>query len=366
MIIDAYIPTITHTSVDIRIISHSGQKLIIIFNGEREKAVRSFIHNYDLYFFFCRFSGLTPARHYSVKIFQEPEDTVELKIKTLEVPAGRRICRFGILPDLHIASHSINRPDSGKRLYGKALELAEKYIPHLENQGAEFILFPGDTLDPASKENINLFRGLKNTSGIPFYPVIGNHEGWGNGNEKEFNSVFCQNEKGFYGFSRGNARFLMLNTPDQSSLFPHTEQYAWLKNELDKSGHMKNIFLSLHFSFILHPCVRGFKNDGMQQLYNSGELLALLKKYKGIKVVFAGHKNVPSKVMVDGIAHLLSPQLIQAPCSYTLIDLYETGLMCTVYEIDEQEYVWQSRQAFGNGWQERYGEEESRNFTLVF
>ena len=104
----------------------------------------------------------------------------------------------------------------------------------------------------------------------------------------------------------------------------------------------------------------------MQQLFNFRELLTLLHKYKGIKAVFAGHKNVPSKVINNGIAHLLSPQLIQAPCSYDIVDLFEDGLIRTVYEIDEQDYVWQSRKVFGKGWQERYGEEGSRNFTLVF
>lgn len=331
-----------------------------------KKGVDDHIHKHNHYFFNCSFSGLKSKQVYTLKIYQEQKKGYELRIKTLCVPESRKICRFGILTDLHIAGNYINRPDSGKRLYGKALELADKYITRLKEQGAEFILFPGDTLDPASKENINLFTKLKNKSGIPFYAVIGNHEGWADGDERIFNSLFCFCEKGFYAFSRGNARFLMLSTPDQSSLYPHTEQYSWLKGELDQYGHTMNIFLCLHFSFILHPCVRGYKNDGMQQLYNSGELLALFQKYKGIKAVFAGHKNVPSKVMVNGIAHLLSPQLIQAPCSYDIVDLYETGLIRTVYEIDEQDYVWRSRQAFGKGWQERYGEEESRNFTLLF
>lgn len=366
MIIDAYIVTTTYNFLDVRVISTTGRKIKIIVESEKEKSVDCNIHKHNLYFFTCCFYGLKSEHEYTLKIFQEPNERIEYKIKTLAVPESRKLCRFGILPDLHIAYNYISRPDSGKRLYGKALELADKYITRLKKQDAEFILFPGDTLDPASKKNLKLFSDLKTNSGIPFYPVIGNHEGWGNGDEERFNSMFCFHENGFYAFSVGNARFLMLCTPDQSSLSPQTVQHTWLCNELQQYGHTMNIFLCLHFSFILHPCVRGWKNDGMQQLYNSGELLTLFKKYKGIKAVFAGHKNVPSKVVKDGIAHLLHPQLIQAPCGYDIIDLFETGLIRTVYEIDEQDYVWQSRQAFGSGWQERFGNEESRNFTLIF
>ncbi|MBN2441144.1 MAG: metallophosphoesterase [Spirochaetales bacterium] len=394
MIIDAYTATITSDSVDVRIISDSPKDITVLIDPESALIINPQIHVNNLYFFKYRCNTpymnnwksatadntpylnnwksatadnrLLSDKEYTLHMSQDQEKKHEIRFKTLAIPPGQKICRFGILTDLHIAHNYIQRPDSGKRLYGKALELAQTYITEIEKQGADFIIFPGDTLDPASKENITLFTDLKNRSSIPFYPVIGNHESWGTGDGNKFNRLFCAGENGFYAFSVGNVRFIMLSTPEQSSLYPQTAQYAWLKQELEEHGRSMNIFLFLHFSIILHPCVRGYKNDGMQQLYNSKELRELLQKYKGIKAVFAGHKNVPSKIMHHGIAHILSPQLIQAPCGYDVVDVYDHGLTKTTYEIDEQDYVWQSRMAYGRGWQERYGTEESRNFTLLF
>jgi hypothetical protein len=81
-------------------------------------------------------------------------------------------------------------------------------------------------------------------------------------------------------------------------------------------------------------------------------------------VFFAGHKNVPSRIIKDKINHLLCPQLIQAPCGFYMLDVYEKGLLCSYYEIDEKHYIQVSRNAFEQFWKKRFGTEESRNFVL--
>ena len=126
-------------------------------------------------------------------------------------------------------------------------------------------------------------------------------------------------------------------------------------------------FIFSHFSLILHPCVQGWKNDGLQQLDNYREILKLIQQFPNVRAFLAGHKNVPSRIMLDGVAHILCPQLIQSPCGYSIIYFYENGWVMTTHEIDEQDYVWCSRKAFSSsGWQERFGTEESRNFCIEY
>ena len=69
---------------------------------------------------------------------------------------------------------------------------------------------------------------------------------------------------------------------------------------------------------------------------------------------------------MDGIPHLLTPQLFQSPNGFNIIDFYEGGWMNITYEIDEQHYVWHCRTAPGIDWQERFGTETSRHFVVNY
>ncbi|MBN2536152.1 MAG: hypothetical protein JXB88_24940 [Spirochaetales bacterium] len=127
MILDAYASTITHDSIDIRIISGSGCTIRAGVDSAPVEVIDSHIHNHNVHFFKTSFHGLSSASTYTIHIKQEQDNPFILKIKTLDLPTGKKICRFATLPDLHISSEFIHRPDSGKRLYSRALELAIEY-----------------------------------------------------------------------------------------------------------------------------------------------------------------------------------------------------------------------------------------------
>jgi hypothetical protein len=123
-----------------------------------------------------------------------------------------------------------------------------------------------------------------------------------------------------------------------------------------------SVFCCAHFSLLLHPCVQGYKNDGMQVLWGAPEVLDLLKFYPQARAWIAGHKNVPSKLVHDGVLHLLSPQLIQAPCAFRVIDIHEEGIRSRTYDIEQQELAQLSQQAYGADYPERLGRPEDRDF----
>ena len=135
---------------------------------------------------------------------------------------------------------------------------------------------------------------------------------------------------------------------------------------MDEHANRRDTFVVAHFSLLLHPCVQGWKNDGMQQLHDFQSVLDLFGHYSKIRAFIAGHKNVPSRLVRDGILHLLSPQLIQAPCGYSVIEVCEDGLLHNAYEIDEQQYVQICRDSYGDDYAERYGGEKDRNYLYPF
>ena len=90
--------------------------------------------------------------------------------------------------------------------------------------------------------------------------------------------------------------------------------------------------------------------------------MVLLHRHPNVRAWIAGHKNVPSKMIRGGVLHLLSPQLIQAPCGFRILDVHDDGILSRVYDIEEQHLARLSRAAYGAGYAERHGAEADRDF----
>jgi hypothetical protein len=228
------------------------------------------------------------------------------------------------------------------------------------------IFLLGDTLDPAEDDEIRWLKSLIDRSSVPVHIVIGNHEAYGGISTEQFHRAFGLPEHGHHVIRVRGVPFLMLATPDQDSLSPGSAGYDWLTSALSRIDPHEDVFCCAHFSLLLHPCVQGWKNDGMQVLSASEAILALLRRHPNARAWIAGHKNVPSKVERDGVLHLLSPQLIQAPCGYRLLDIHPNGIRSRVDDIDEQDLASWSRLAYGDDYDERHGVEEDRDFWWVF
>lgn len=159
---------------------------------------------------------------------------------------------------------------------------------------------------------------------------------------------------------------LMLSTPTPEALQPRSSQFRWLAEQLASVHCDDDVVIFSHFSLLLHPCVQSWRNDGYQLLESHQEVLDLLSRHPRVRLFAAGHKNVPSRLLQGHTLHLLSPQLIQAPCSYDLLDLCEHGLARTTCEIDEQHHVEVARAAYEHNWRLRFGTEVDRCFVWQY
>lgn len=370
MILDAYVPTRGVDFVEVRAITDCDSVLHLTFQTD---SYELFPGNYSLgglHFFRQQIRDLRPGSAYELLVEQAGTESVELQTSTLAPPTGDLLFRFGLVADPHLDTRAIggSRPlRYTRRMYDQSVELHRKYLAQLEEMGAAFIILPGDIVDPASEDNLALARDIFSSVSTPCYPIIGNHEAYDRAAERQFYRAFDLPEDGLLSFDRDGVRFLLLSTPAQGSLDPGTAQLAWLQDQLRDYGDVQDTLLFSHFSLLLHPCVQGWKNDGFQQLHNHRDVMALLNSHQKVRAFIAGHKNVPSMMMRDGIAHVLCPQLIQAPSSFDVVDVYRNGLVLTVREIEEQHTVQISREAYGPaGWRERYGTEAGRNFVLNY
>ena len=287
----------------------------------------------------------------------------------MEVPderIGSLSCKIALLPDCHIRpglTPTIPKHPT-KRHYSCAKSLFENYLDKLSSQ-VDAIFLLGDTLDPASPDGLQWLKEQIQATPIPVHTIIGNHETFGTITAEEFHQALGLPTHGNYLTRVNEVPFLMLATPTQSSLFPGSQEYQWLESELKElSG--EDLFCCAHWSLLLHPCVQGWHNDGMQQLFASNDIRFLLRKYPNVRAWIAGHKNVPSKVIQDNLLHLLSPQLIQAPCGYRILHIHENAIVASTHDIEESHIADLSRQAYGPDYPSRHGKEEDRNFTWKF
>ncbi|MBN1607737.1 MAG: metallophosphoesterase [Polyangiaceae bacterium] len=366
MLFDAYVPTRTHSALEVRVRSGSTGPVVLEL-GEREATLTEpRVSHRGRHFFRHTFEDLPSRAALGLRALDLATGAeTALGAATLPAPVGQHKLSVGLLADLHLSLErsSIDRYRRGeKRLYGLGLELAERYLQRLEALGADVIVLPGDLVDPCTERSVAALREILGTVKIPCYPIIGNHEPWSPGGIATFQRGLGLPDSGYYAVTHRGVRLLLLSTPEPDALGPDSAQIRWLESELRAAPAPLDIVLFSHFSLLLHPCVAGPRNDGYQLLSNHRALLALIARYPNVRVFSAGHKNVPSRMLRGSTLHLLSPQLIQAPCACDMLRFYEGGVSRTVYEIDEQHYVEVARGAYEHVWPMRYGDEDGRNF----
>ncbi len=367
-LIDAYLPTIYTDWVELRVVCEKeGNAIRVRLSGEPWLSLEAVSEDASRCYYRQRFTELSSGSSQVLEVTNGTE-VVRLPFRTLMPPPGPRKVTFGILPDLHIQPFAESRrvPLRTKRLYAVAEELAFRYLKRLEDQGLDMVIFPGDTIDPLDDYTLGVTRDLLRSVNIPCHLMIGNHETYGPYDERDFFRAFDSPPEGYRSFVFNDVAFILLSTPHQGSLSPSGHQFKWLAAELEKHADQHDTFVFAHFSLLLHPCVSGRKNDGMQQLHDYQSVPDLINRYPRVRAFIAGHKNVPSRLAHRKVLHLLCPQLIQAPCGYSVVEVYETGLIHNVFEIEEQHYVQISRDAHADEYPERYGEDEQRNYVYRY
>jgi 3',5'-cyclic AMP phosphodiesterase CpdA len=367
---DVYVPTCTPDSVEVRVRTTADGPVTLTLDDRQTFLPHPNLTFGGARFFRHTFDELPADTRFSVNAaLHSGKKSVEVLADTLKAPDGAEKLKVGVLSDLHLPRHALSieayRPGT-RRLIGLSEQLARRYIRRLEAMGADIIVLPGDLVEPCTTEMLSKLKEIIHSVSIPCLPIIGNHEPWSRNGEVLFYEVLDLPPGGYYAVERNRMRLLMLSTPDPAALAHGSRQLAWLKEQLDEAAPNDDIVLFSHFSLRLHPCVAGSRNDGYQLLSNHREILNLIEQYPNVRVFAAGHKNVPSVMVRNGIVHTLSPQLIQSPCGYDLFHFFEGGVQRTTFEIEEQHYCELARAAYAHDWPMRFGSARSRNFHLSY
>lgn len=126
-----------------------------------------------------------------------------------------------------------------------------------------------------------------------FYPAIGNHEA---GSRRYFELFDLPGNERWYSVIRRNIAFFILDT--NGSLVPGSEQYTWLKENLEKCTSRFKVAIFHHPPFSSGPHVEDEKNLRTT-------IVPLLQKY-GVQAVFSGHDHDYERSMYNGTYYIVT------------------------------------------------------------
>lgn len=170
-----------------------------------------------------------------------------------------------------------------------------------------FVLHTGDLV--ANGRNLNQWTSdffqpaAPMLAKVPFYPVLGNHEGGSSYYFKYFN--LPGNER-WYSFDASNVHIIALDS--NSSFNNGSAQYKWLVNDLEKHKNAKWKLIFMH-----HPTYtsgeHGDKRNGVpveQPIRTAQKLFPSLAKKYGIKLIFAGHDHAYERSVNGGVTYIVT------------------------------------------------------------
>jgi len=328
--------------------------LVATCGGGGLQEIGSALEEDGLWFHHFEANNLSPSTSYTISAEPADQPPVVLQTSTLSKPPGKHLFRFGILAD----PHCCDLPTKYGRQFDESFALFGKYLGRLTALGAQCIFLPGDMTEQGTAPQLARCHQEISAVSIPVHVMAGNHEH----DPDLFRSVFSL-EPGYYSFEQSGQRFICLQTTTPRDLEPHTAQFAWLQEEL--AAATEDIYIFSHYSLTQHPYL---ERENGASISNCEQISQMLGRVPNVRAVFSGHKNVPTRTDCAGVAHLVCPQLVQTPCGFDLVDIYDGGLVRHLFEIDETNLDWRSRSAYPSVDEVhyRYGLEEGRNMSLFF
>jgi len=191
---------------------------------------------------------------------------------------------------------------------GSNFGVRSKIVEQIIKEKPSFVIHTGDMVDYGDEENWKLYdeyEGKIQRSGIPVYPVIGNHE-YAVKSESElseplsyyFSRFPMLNGRHWYSFECGNTLFVMLDT--NMDYKEGSAQYSWLISQLKKNS----TFLIVTFHHPPYTKTR-HKRDADQflaELFEKAPEMGFRKP----DIVFSGHGHNYERYEKRGIMYVVS------------------------------------------------------------
>ena len=169
----------------------------------------------------------------------------------------------------------------------------------------DFIIHVGDMIAQPGQKEWQAFFEISKEIGIPFFPVVGNHEVAGTSRGEEiFRRQFqLPGDKTYYSFRAGEGLFVVLNSERGRGKIIN-DQWNWLRSLLSSS---KERFKMVFLHRPVFPPTDSFKwGRGMDRYPEERDKLHRLFLDTGVKAVFSGDDHRYNRREVSRVLYLIT------------------------------------------------------------
>lgn len=155
-----------------------------------------------------------------------------------------------------------------------------KVIKAMNNEGGDLVLACGDLGSKPTRPELELARDVLDELKVPYYPVLGNHDGLFSGEKEEtlFREVFSLKENNYH-FAHKGIQFIGIDHGCGRGYRDNSVRPAvmeWLKKILATIPDDQPIIFFSHYPFAKGVKYRTKNADDVQALFKNKKLLAMI------------------------------------------------------------------------------------------
>lgn len=231
--------------------------------------------------------------------------------------------KFAHISDSHI---TLTKADTSFKALSQSKALLADTIDQINKEnGIDFVIQTGDTIDVPNEKDIMLYMSMMNYLRYPWFVAFGNHDFSVGGDitrERYLQLLTSHNRnfnfnKTYYSFKpKKGYKVIVLDAVDNSKItgngiFPK-EQLEWLDKELD-SANKDTVLIFLH-----HPIIEPYPSSH-HKILNTDEFYQIIDKYKNPIGIFSGHYHATKITKERNIVHVSTPALVTYPNAFRVV-----------------------------------------------
>lgn len=219
---------------------------------------------------------------------------------------------FTVISDVHIDGSSDNR----------LRDFIQREIAPPSGNSDLFILDCGDSTQSGTSEQIQNYKNSLDSSGLPWFQSIGNHdlyfEGWNN-----YRNILGRTVYTFSVGNRGTEGSLLVISLDSGNSTLGSRQMEWLEETLAEEGENWNhIVVFTHSNFFSTGITTVVQFSSPEEIY---KLMNLFSE-NGVDMVFTGHNHHWDSREIKGVQYIIMEPLAHSTTSYLRV-LVDAGSM---------------------------------------
>lgn len=228
--------------------------------------------------------------------------------------------KFIQVTDVHLAKNS----EYSQKVLKATVEDINK------QQGVSFVVFTGDNINYAAKDDLRIFASIVKKLNVPYYVVIGNHDVYKAGGMSKIQYLDILRESNFkirqrkpnFKWRKKGFEFLIVDgakevIPGPAGYFKK-DTLKWLDKNLAKNRR-RTVVIFQHYPIEYPDGAEGRLKT--HKTYKSEDYKDIIDRHHNVLAIISGHLHTNGENMRNGVYHISSPSLLAMPHAYKVIDI---------------------------------------------